>query len=106
MEGEAAKGPPPASAHLLAGWEEAAGQTGAAVGLGPGPCNVGPVWTGAEANGPSAATEARDQSGSWEEWKRMGGSGKDRPVPEPTKKGVFPDRPDNSQQLWVLGMVM
>lgn len=36
----------------------------------------------------------------------MGGSGKDRPVPEPTKKGVFPDRPDNSQQLWVLGMVM
>lgn len=98
-------GPRPASAHLLVGgWEWATGQTGAAAGLGLGPCRAGPAWTGGGTCGASAATEARNQSGSWTECRSQGGSGTEREAPdrtvrEQTQNGVFLSKPGSSEQL-------
>lgn len=80
------------------------GQTGAAAGLGLGPCRAGPAWTGGGTCGASAATEARNQSGSWTECRSKGGSGTEREAPdgtvwEQTQNGVFLSKPGSSEQL-------
>lgn len=87
-------GPPPASAYLLAGWEQAAGQAGAATGLGQRPHSSGPAGTGEE----PAATETGVSLGAKE-------NRKDRTVPEQAKRDTFLNRPATSELLLVLGIL-
>lgn len=90
-----------ASARLLAGWEWAAGQAGAAAGLGLRPRGVGPAWTRGGTDGASVATEAKINLGA--EGRR---SGKDRTVPGQASKGVFLSKPGNSKQLLSLSILI
>lgn len=107
MEGEAAEGPPPLlPPHIC--WQDG-GRLRARPGLlwawdwGPA------VWGqhGLEKEPvehllPQNQGINLEAGGSGKEWAGAGGSGKDRPVPEQTKKGVFLSKPGNSKQLRIL----